>query len=147
MHGIAGWVHEVGGALQIRYEVGGAPLRRSCVKLNLSAQEGIPLHHAALLRLLAPLGHVALQGRVDSQANCRAPQRDRPIYLATCLDVIPTHALGLGLGLALVPIFTFVLILALILVGRQGRLVIGAAPLRGHGAGDRSTHSSRAAVA
>ena len=62
-------------------------------------------------------------------------------------DVEPSLALPLGLGLALVPIFTFVLILALILVGRQGRLVIGAAPLRGHGAGDRSTHSSRAAVA
>tara|TARA_B100000780_G_scaffold238968_1_gene180557 strand:+ start:239 stop:589 length:351 start_codon:yes stop_codon:yes gene_type:complete len=113
--------------------------------LNLSAQEGIPLRRAALLRLLAPLGHVALQGRVDGEADCRAPQRDRPIYLATCLDVIPIHALGLGLALVLIS--TFVLILALILFGRQGRLVIGAAPFRGHGAGDRSTHSSCAAVA
>jgi len=93
-------MHGVAGALQVRYEVG-APLGR------------------ALLRLLAPLGHVALQGRVDSQANCRAPQRDRPIYLATCLDVIPIYALGLGLALLLVLalVVLLLLILALVLVG------------------------------
>ena len=95
-------MHGVAGALQVRYEVG-APLGR------------------ALLRLLAPLGHVALQGRVDSQAHCRAPQRDRPIYLATCLDVIPIYALGLGLALLLVLVLALVLlliiILALVLVG------------------------------